>query len=330
MKKTLLILCLVFVVGLAPVAHAQNVTCTIGGTDCPTGDTCQSDGQGGTSCVLTQPGSNNANTGAQTTPTSTCVANPQITGQCYDTSTTLPCTCPSTTGAATAGVTAGSNGFVPLTNIPGLTNAQPTQTGLAGFLNNLYKYLIGIAAVLAVIEIIWGGLQISTQDSVSKKGEGKERIQQALLGLVLVLAPVLVFTIINPSILNLSLNLPPIQQVAPSTSLIQNNSGTPCTSGCNTGVTGAGLINPGGTEEGLFACNGTNCTAATQSCSGQTASVAASGSYYSGTIVCTSSSGVIDQNGATGQTGGNKDATGCKAGDNMAVNCALYNDGAGD
>jgi len=102
-----------------------------------------------------------------------------------------------------------AQGFVPLAGIPGLTEGvNTTSSGLPVFFNNLYKYLIGLAAALAVIMIIWGGLEISTQDSVSKKSDGKERIKQALFGLVLVLSPVLVFSIINPSILNLSLNLP--------------------------------------------------------------------------------------------------------------------------
>jgi hypothetical protein len=104
-----------------------------------------------------------------------------------------------------------AEGFVPLAAIPGLTeHTAATTSGLANFLNNLYKYLIGIAAVLTVIEIIWGGLEISTKDSVSSHQDGKNRIQQAILGLVLVLSPVLVFSIINPAILNLSLSLPPI------------------------------------------------------------------------------------------------------------------------
>lgn len=104
-----------------------------------------------------------------------------------------------------------AQGFVPLAGIPGLTEGGAADSGnLAVFFNNLYKFLIGLAAALAVIEIIWGGLEISTE-SVSKKTEGKERIQNAIFGLVLVLSPVLVFSIINPSILNLSLNLEPLK-----------------------------------------------------------------------------------------------------------------------
>lgn len=131
--------------------------------------------------------------------------------------------------------------FVPLAPIPGLTDISPTSTidpnTLATFFNNLYKYLIGLAATLAVIEIIWGGLEISTKDSVSKQSDGKERITQAIFGLVLVLSPVLVFSIINPSILNLSLNLPPIDLT-----VTQSPSSTPDTTvaeaaGCSASLT---------------------------------------------------------------------------------------------
>ena len=119
-------------------------------------------------------------------------------------------------------------GFVPLAGIPGLTqNVDATMAGLAAFFNNLYKYLIGVAATLAVIEIIWGGFEISTKDSMSKQADGKERITQALFGLVLVLSPVLVFSIINPSILNLSLDIPILPlKTTTSTSLGAGGSGT--------------------------------------------------------------------------------------------------------
>ena len=136
--------------------------------------------------------------------------------------------------------------FVPLAPIPGLTNISPTttidQNTLTTFFNNLYKYLIGLAATLAVIEIVWGGLEISTKDSVSKQSDGKERITQAIFGLVLVLSPVLVFSIINPSIINLSLNLPPIKldiPVVPGSvpqdpaTIVSNAAATAAAAGCN-------------------------------------------------------------------------------------------------
>lgn len=104
-----------------------------------------------------------------------------------------------------------AQGFVPLAPIEGLTKGVAANTeGLAIFFNNLYKFAIGMATVLAVIMIIWGGIEYSWQDVPGAKSNGKDRILQAILGLVLVLSPALVFSIINPSILNLSINLKPL------------------------------------------------------------------------------------------------------------------------
>lgn len=142
------------------------------------------------------------------------------------------------TGAPAQGGTSAQSGFTALAPIPGLTDQSATSvmnaTTLANFFNNLYKYLIGLAAILAVIEIIWGGLEISTKDSVSKQSDGKERITQAIFGLVLVLSPVLVFSIINPNILNLSLNLPKLDTV--STPATQNTDTTTITQQNNVDV----------------------------------------------------------------------------------------------
>jgi len=127
--------------------------------------------------------------------------------------------------------------FTALAPIPGLTEnvGIVNSDSLANFFNNLYKYLIGLAAILAIVEIIWGGLEIATQDSISKQGSGRNRIKQALIGLALVLSPVLVFSIINPRILNLSLGLPPIN-VRPAGANTPAGSDNPAapTVGCTT------------------------------------------------------------------------------------------------
>ncbi|MFI5260258.1 MAG: pilin [Candidatus Paceibacteria bacterium] len=127
--------------------------------------------------------------------------------------------CVAASAYTTQSGSASGSGFTALAPIPGLTDQSATSvinsSSLASFFNNLYKYLIGLAATLAVIEIIWGGLQYATTESVGNKEEGKNRIQQAIFGLVLVLSPVLVFSIINPSILNLSLNLPSLNLNTP-------------------------------------------------------------------------------------------------------------------
>lgn len=194
-----------------------------------------------------------------------------------------------------------AQGFVPIAPIPGLTEGGAATSGnLAEFFNNLYKYLIGLAAVLAIVEIIWGGLEISTQDSVSKQSAGKERIQQAILGLILVLSPVLVFSIINPSILNLSIGLKPLNLTAPAV-----NYGTP--------KPVADAVSSNGSAFKLYTCSDAgNCDAAIASCSSDGGS--------SGQTYCINSNNQIISNGKKilgGLLGGN----GCDQGLALAIKC---------
>ena len=160
---------------------------------------------------------------AQSQASTDTIIDPLNTGSTVNGSTgaiTNPATASPDPGVpVSAAPAASAGGYVQVVTIPGLTDSQPNQGGLANFLNNLYKYLVGLAATLAVIEIIWGGLKIATQrDSISAHSEGVQKIQHALFGLVLVLSPAIVFSIINPSILNLSLNIPPLDLSTPNTS----------------------------------------------------------------------------------------------------------------
>lgn len=100
-------------------------------------------------------------------------------------------------------------GFVPLTNIPAITevgNAITTPDGLSIFLNNIYRLAIGIAAVVAVLQIMRAGIMYMGGDSVTEKKEAKNLIALSIGGLILVLSPVVVFSIINPEILSLKIN----------------------------------------------------------------------------------------------------------------------------
>lgn len=94
--------------------------------------------------------------------------------------------------------------FVPLTSIPGIESAANAQT-LPDFLNTLYKLAIGAAAVLAVLQIVRAGIVYMGGDSVTEKKEAKQLIVLSLGGLLLILSPVIVFSIINPDILSLKI-----------------------------------------------------------------------------------------------------------------------------
>lgn len=101
--------------------------------------------------------------------------------------------------------------FEPLTQLPGLDSISESES-LAGFLNQLYKILIGVGAVGAVIMIMFAGVQIMiSSGSVRTNTEAKSRISNAVLGLLLILSPVIVFGIINPDILKLELDVRGLQ-----------------------------------------------------------------------------------------------------------------------
>lgn len=74
------------------------------------------------------------------------------------------------------------------------------------YLNILIKLFLGIAGVLAVVMIVWGGVQYMTSELISSKEEGKKSITNAIFGLLLALGAYLILNTINPDLLNVCLN----------------------------------------------------------------------------------------------------------------------------
>lgn len=96
-------------------------------------------------------------------------------------------------------------GFVSLTNAPFLEDAGNAES-LPDFLNDIYRICIGAAAVIAVLQIMRAGIMYMGGDSVTEKKEAKNLIAMSIGGLILVLSPVVVFSIINPDILDLKID----------------------------------------------------------------------------------------------------------------------------
>ncbi|HEX2792302.1 MAG TPA: pilin [Candidatus Paceibacterota bacterium] len=97
-----------------------------------------------------------------------------------------------------------SQGFVSLTNIDAIKFVG-NQNTLPDFLNSVYRVCIGIAAILAVLQIMRAGIMYMGGDSITEKKEARKIIGMSIAGLVLVLSPTIVFGIINPEILNLQI-----------------------------------------------------------------------------------------------------------------------------
>jgi hypothetical protein len=91
------------------------------------------------------------------------------------------------------------------------------KTTLEKYLPGMFQLLIGIAAAFAVFMIVIGGFQYMTTDAVQGKSEGKERIKNAIFGLVLVIGAWLILYTINPDLLKLRLSIEPADIKAPPT-----------------------------------------------------------------------------------------------------------------
>ncbi|MCR4330509.1 MAG: hypothetical protein NUV49_01350 [Patescibacteria group bacterium] len=82
-------------------------------------------------------------------------------------------------------------------------------TGNPGdYFNNIYRLMVGITSVLAVIMIVVGGLEyIASAANPSAKASAKSRIWAAIGGLLLALSSYLILQTINPDLVNFNLNI---------------------------------------------------------------------------------------------------------------------------
>ena len=78
---------------------------------------------------------------------------------------------------------------------------------LREYLNIIIKIITGMAAVLAVIMIVIGGIEYMTSELISSKEAGKERIEHALLGLLLALGAYAILNTLNPSLLSTQISM---------------------------------------------------------------------------------------------------------------------------
>lgn len=129
-------------------------------------------------------------------------------------------------GSATGEVEAPSQ-FQSLTpklgvEIPGLNLSPATQVGnstripfLAEYINGIYRYLVGIVLIVAIVMMVYGGFRYligSAMDDVSK---GKTIIRDALIGMVLVIGAYTILNTVNPATVSLKiLQVPFVKHVA--------------------------------------------------------------------------------------------------------------------
>lgn len=77
-----------------------------------------------------------------------------------------------------------------------------TISSLRDYLNLIFRSIIGITGVLAVVMIVICGVKLMGSPSVSGKSEAKQCIWNAILGILLVLGSWILLNTINPQLLN--------------------------------------------------------------------------------------------------------------------------------
>jgi len=110
--------------------------------------------------------------------------------------------------------------FHSMTHIPFLdTTVLTNEVGAIELFNTLFKLAITIGAMLAVGFFIFGGLQmILARDKAEKVTKGKEKMTNAVIGLLMLISIYVVLNTINPQITSLTLlqdpnggNIPTLQ-----------------------------------------------------------------------------------------------------------------------
>lgn len=97
--------------------------------------------------------------------------------------------------------------YTPLAPLPGTTNTD-NKTNLETYIPNAFKLSIAVAAVMAFVMITFGGITYATSDAITGKAQGREFLENAIWGLVLVIGAWIILNTINPKILHFDLSIP--------------------------------------------------------------------------------------------------------------------------
>lgn len=94
-----------------------------------------------------------------------------------------------------------------LTFSPAVISASTVKSNfLADYINAIYLFLIGTGIVFVIIMVMIGGLQYTIgAGSEAQIGKGKERIRNAITGLVLLLCTFLILKVTNPQLVTMKM-----------------------------------------------------------------------------------------------------------------------------
>ncbi len=87
------------------------------------------------------------------------------------------------------------------------TGTQITSVKFKDYVQYAFNLLIALCAVAAVFMIVWGGFEYMSSDAYNQKTDGIKKIQNALLGLLLVLCSYLILKTVDPRLVDIPTTL---------------------------------------------------------------------------------------------------------------------------
>jgi len=86
--------------------------------------------------------------------------------------------------------------------------------GIGGYIRNIYSFLLGIAVTISIVFVMIGGLQYVLAAGSGQTQKAKERISNAVVGLVLLFAAYVILFTVNPNLVSLQVpKFPMIKRV---------------------------------------------------------------------------------------------------------------------
>ena len=83
------------------------------------------------------------------------------------------------------------------------------NTTTAGpYIIGIFNLIIALAGGLAVLKIIYGGIQYMSTDAFGAKNEAKDTIKNAIWGLLLAISAWLILYTVNPNLVEINLDIP--------------------------------------------------------------------------------------------------------------------------
>jgi hypothetical protein len=105
--------------------------------------------------------------------------------------------------------------YTVLAPLPG-TYKGGNKTDIKTYVEGMFKLLIALSAVFAVFMIVIGGFQYMTTDAIGGKQEGRDRIENSVKGLILVIGAWLILAQIDDRLLTINLDIKAANVPAPS------------------------------------------------------------------------------------------------------------------